>query len=60
MVRNTLTSWARDTIVTCDGKPGKASDLKAGTSIRVTTKRNDAKAAIQIEAIEKSAEFVRL
>lgn len=46
-----------DTKVTCDKKDCKASDLKAGTKIRVTTKKSDEKAVTCIEAIVKDADF---
>ena len=46
-----------DTKVTCDRKDCKASDLKAGTKIRVTTKKSDEKAVTCIEAIVKDADF---
>ena len=46
-----------DTKVTCDGKVCKASELKAGTKIRVTTKTTDEGAATCIEAIDKNGDF---
>lgn len=46
-----------DTKVTCDQKTCRASDLKAGTKLRVTTKKVDQKAVIWIEAIVKDSEF---
>lgn len=48
-----------DTKITCDKKDCKASDLKAGTKIRVTTKKSDDKAVICIEAIVKDGDFAR-
>ncbi len=48
-----------DTKVTCDKKDCKASDLKAGTKIRVTTKKSDEKALTCIEAIVKDGDFAR-
>ena len=48
-----------DTKVTCDKKDCKASDLKAGTKIRVTTKKSDENAVICIEAIVKDGDFAR-
>lgn len=50
-------SVSADTKVTCDGKDCKASDLKAGMKIRVTTKKSDEGVAIGIEAIDKDAGF---
>ena len=44
--------------VTCDGKPCKMGSLKAGMKIRVTTRKNNQKAVIQIEALDQNAEFV--
>lgn len=32
---------AKDAKVTCDGKPGKAEDLKAGSVVRVTPCKDD-------------------
>ena len=43
--------------VTCDGKLCKASDLKPGMRIRVTSENGDAHAATQIEALDKNPEF---
>lgn len=48
---------ATDAKLTLDGKTCKASDLKAGMKIRVTTKETDEGVAIPIEAIDKDAEF---
>lgn len=48
-----------DTTVTCDKKDCKASDLKAGTKIRVTTKKSDEAAVTCIEAIVKDGDFAR-
>ena len=48
-----------DTVVTCDKKECKATDLKAGTKLRVTTKKSDENAAICIEAIVKDGDFAR-
>ena len=41
---------AKDTKVTCDGNSRKATDLKAGTSIRVATKKNDKNVVTAIES----------
>ncbi len=46
-----------DAKVTLDGKAAKASDLKAGTRIRVTTHADDATVATHIEAIDKNETF---
>ncbi len=48
-----------DTKVTCDKKDCKVSDLKAGTKIRVTTKKSDEKAVTCIEAIVKDSDFAQ-
>lgn len=48
-----------DTRVTCDTKDCKASDLKAGTKIRVTTRKSDENAATCIEAIVKDGDFAQ-
>lgn len=48
---------ALDAKVTCDGNACKATDLKAGTKIRVTTKGDDKKVATHVEAIDKNANF---
>lgn len=46
-----------DTKVTCDRKDCKASDLKSGVRIRVTTKKSDENAVTCIEAIDKDGDF---
>ncbi len=43
--------------LTLDGKECKAADLKAGTRIRVTTKKGDTKTVTKVEAIDKNKEF---
>lgn len=48
---------AADLKVTCDGKECKLKDLKPGMKIRVTTKKDDKKAATRIEALDKNDEF---
>ena len=48
-----------DTKVSLDGKECKASDLRAGLKIRVTTKPSDDDAAIGIEAIDKDSGFAQ-
>ena len=47
-----------DAKITCDGNECKATDLKAGMKIRVTTKSDDKKVATHIEAIDKNESFV--
>lgn len=46
-----------DAKVTCDGIPCKATSLKAGMKIRVTTKSDDKKLATHVEAIDKQLLF---
>ena len=48
-----------NTKVTCDKKDCKASDLKAGTKIRVTTMKSDENAVTCIEAIVKDGDFAQ-
>lgn len=48
---------AADAKVTCDGKLCKASDLKPGMRIRVTTESGDAHAATHIEALDENPDF---
>lgn len=48
-----------ETKVTCDGTVCKASDLKVGLKIRVTTKKSDEGVAIGIEAIDKDSGFAQ-
>ena len=43
-------TMAKDAKVTCDGKAGKAADLKAGTTVRVTTHKDDKSVATAIES----------
>ena len=50
---------AADADVTCDGKACKATDLKAGMTIRVTTDKTDNNVATRIEAIKNNADFSR-
>jgi hypothetical protein len=50
-------SLLNDAKLTLDGKACKASDLKPGTKIRVTTQPSDPKVAIDIEAIDKNDTF---
>ncbi|MDX1947266.1 MAG: hypothetical protein SFU86_17830 [Pirellulaceae bacterium] len=51
---------AVDCKVTCDGKVCKASDLKPGMRIRVTSEGTDPHAATRIEAIDKNLNFASL
>ena len=41
---------AADAKVSCDGKECKLADLKAGCSLKVTTKKDDKKTAVKVEA----------
>ncbi len=41
---------AKDAKVTCDGKASKLSDLKAGTSVRMTTCKDDKNKVTAIES----------
>ena len=43
--------------VTCDGKLCKASDIKPGMKVRVTTEGAEPKTATQIEALDKNRAF---
>ena len=43
-------TMAHDAKVTCDGQPSKAADLKAGTHVRVTTKKDDHNVATAVES----------
>lgn len=44
---------AKDAKVTCDGHASKAADLKAGTSVRVTTHKDDKTIATAVESGKK-------
>jgi hypothetical protein len=46
-----------DIKITVDGKTSKATDLKKGFKIRVTTKADDNKVVTRIEALDKNPEF---
>jgi hypothetical protein len=41
---------AKDAKVTCDGQPSKAADLKPGTSVCVTTHKDDKSIATAIDS----------
>jgi hypothetical protein len=41
---------AKDAKVTCDGQASKAGDLKAGTTVRVTTDKDDKTVATAVES----------
>jgi hypothetical protein len=43
-------TMAKDAKVTCDGKDAKASDLKAGTDVRVTTQKDNKTVATAVES----------
>ena len=40
----------KDAKVTCDGKAGKAADLKAGTVVRVTCHKDDKSVATAVDS----------
>ncbi len=48
------------TKVCCDTKECKATDLKPGMKIRVTTKRADKGVALEIEALDKNPDYDQL
>ena len=50
---------AQDAKLTCDGKVCQAEDLKAGRTIRVTTKEDDRYVATRVESLDKNAEFAQ-
>jgi class 3 adenylate cyclase len=43
-------TMTKDAKVTCDGQASKAADLKAGTNVRVTTKKDDKNVAIGVDS----------
>jgi hypothetical protein len=43
-------TMAKDAKVTCDGKASKATDLKTGTHVRVTTHKDDKTVATAVES----------
>ena len=43
-------TMAKDAKVTCDGQASKAADLKAGTAVRVTTKKDDKSVATAVDS----------
>jgi hypothetical protein len=43
-------TMAKDAKVTCDGKDAKATDLKTGTHVRVTTHKDDKTMATAVES----------
>jgi hypothetical protein len=43
-------TMAKDAKVTCDGQASKAADLKAGTSVRVTTSKDDKSVATAVDS----------
>jgi hypothetical protein len=43
-------TMAKDAKVTCDGKAGKVADLKAGTCVRITEKKDDKSVATAVES----------
>ena len=50
---------ATDAKLTRDGTHCNAADLKAGSKIRVTTKKDDRNVATVVEALDKHAEFAK-
>ena len=48
-----------DAKVCCDGKTCKATDLKVGSQIRVTTQTDDKDVATKIESLDKQAKFAQ-
>ena len=48
---------AKDANVTCDGASGQAAEPKAGSRIRVTTKKDDRCTATGVESLNKHSEF---
>lgn len=50
---------AIDAKITCDGQVCKATDLKPGMRIRVTTDNNVPNDATEVEALDKNAEFAK-
>ena len=50
---------AKDAKLTCDGAVCKAEGLKAGSKIRVTTKKDDRNVATCIELLDKKTEFAQ-
>jgi hypothetical protein len=43
-------TMAKGAKVTCDGQAAKAADLKAGTQVRVTTRKDDKSVATAVES----------
>jgi hypothetical protein len=50
---------AKDAKLTCDGAVCQAAGLKAGSKIRVTTKKDDRNVATCIESLDKKTEFAQ-
>ena len=48
---------AADAQVCCDGTACRTQDLKVGSQIRVTTKKDEKQMAVKIESLDKQAEF---
>jgi ribosomal 50S subunit-recycling heat shock protein len=48
-------TMAKDAKVTCEGQTCKASDLKAGTNVIITTQHDDKTIATAIESVKTSA-----
>ena len=54
------TSLSDDVKITCDGKVCKASDLKPGMKVRVTSDSDAPNAATRVEALDKNQDFASL
>jgi hypothetical protein len=50
---------AKDAKLTCDGTDCKPADLKVGSKIRVTTKKDDRNVVTWIESLDKDAKFAQ-
>ena len=47
-------TMAKDAEVTCDGKAGQTSDLKAGMHVKVTTGMDDKSVATHVECCKRT------
>lgn len=50
---------AKDATLSCDGTVCKAEDLTAGSTIRVTTMKDNRDVATDIDCLDKDAEFAQ-
>jgi hypothetical protein len=55
--RDTFIAFPDDAKVTLDGKPCRATDVKPGSKIRVTTSPTDQSVAVGIEALSRNKSF---